>query len=114
MTNFKEKSLVEAIRPDPTGSKRWKKDDVLLYLGDVYGMEGHGIFVTQQGLTFFGIHNDNFVSLNKENDVEEQEEYQQQQEEELCEACGEYHVDPHPYPDEKKSQLSEFAFKESK
>jgi len=39
----------------------WKTGEDCLYLGDVFGMAGHGVFVSRKtGITHWGYHNDSF------------------------------------------------------
>ena len=38
----------------------WKNGEQVLYLGEVVGMWGHGIFVGKDGLVKFGYHLDSF------------------------------------------------------
>lgn len=38
----------------------WKNGDAVLFLGEVMGMRGHGVFVGKDGLVKFGYHTDSF------------------------------------------------------
>ncbi len=38
----------------------WKNGESVLYLGEVVGMRGHGIFVGKDGLVKYGYHLDSF------------------------------------------------------
>lgn len=50
-------------------SNREKPDDLpMVYLGGIYNMPGHGIFVGRSGKCYFGYHIDNFREL-KEDEV---------------------------------------------
>lgn len=40
----------------------------MIYLGEIYNMSGHGIFVGRSGKCYFGYHIDNFREL-KEDEV---------------------------------------------
>ena len=49
--------------------KQGKSDDLpMVYLGGIYNMPGHGIFVGRSGKCYFGYHIDNFREL-KEDEV---------------------------------------------
>ena len=49
--------------------KQGKPDDLpMVYLGGIYNMPGHGIFVGRSGTCYFGYHIDNFREL-KEDEV---------------------------------------------
>lgn len=49
--------------------KQGKSDDLpMIYLGEIYNMPGHGIFVGRSGKCYFGYHIDNFREL-KEDEV---------------------------------------------
>ena len=55
--------LVTPCLPEKWESKNiypWKNGETVLYLGEVYGMKGHGIFVGKDGLVKFGYHLDSF------------------------------------------------------
>ena len=38
----------------------WKTGDRLLYMGDVHGMGGHGVYADKNGRIWWGYHTDNF------------------------------------------------------
>ncbi len=44
----------------------WKNGEPVLYLGEVVGMKGHGIFVGNDGLVRFGYHLDSFKIIPEE------------------------------------------------
>ena len=39
---------------------QWKTGDSLLYMGDVHGMGGHGVYADKNGRIWWGYHTDNF------------------------------------------------------
>lgn len=44
----------------------WQTGEIVLYLGEVYGMKNHGIFVGKDGLVKFGYHLDSFRIIPEE------------------------------------------------
>lgn len=46
----------------------FKEGDMMLYLGEIVGMEGHCIIVNEEGKVFWGYHTDNFIQFNEGND----------------------------------------------
>lgn len=44
----------------------WKNGDPVLFLGEVNGMRGHGVFVGRDGLVKFGYHTDSFKVVPEE------------------------------------------------
>lgn len=48
------------------GTSLWKNKEVLLFLGEIAGMRGHGIFVDQHGKVHWGYHLTNFYIIPEE------------------------------------------------
>jgi len=44
----------------------WKNGEPVLFLGEVIGMPGHGVFVGKDGLVKFGYHTDSFKVIPKD------------------------------------------------
>lgn len=50
----------------PPGGGMWKTGDPVLFLGEIPGMKGHGIFAGSDGLVKWGYHTSNFHVIPKD------------------------------------------------
>ena len=50
----------------PPGNVVWKTGDPVLFLGEIPGMKGHGIFAGSDGLVKWGYHTSNFHVIPKD------------------------------------------------
>jgi len=66
--SFPEKNFLVAFLA-PEGyekSYKFKTGETVLFLGEIYGMKGHGIFATHDGKIQWGFHTDNFYIIPKD------------------------------------------------
>jgi hypothetical protein len=65
-TNKQKLQAYTVVVFDPEGSDKqypFKRNEQLLYLGEVINMRGHGIFVNEKGIVFWGYHLENFRQI---------------------------------------------------